>query len=81
MGKFQKDLLKKAGANNDQIKVVGAPQFSDNIFIRKEDVVKKLYIEKHKKIIVLITSNYSEISTRIKLVRDFCWGTKSSIKR
>ena len=34
-GKFQKDLLKKAGANNDQIKVVGAPQFSDNILLEK----------------------------------------------
>ena len=76
VGKIPKRFIKKAGANNDQIKVVGAPQFSDNIFIRKEDVVKKLYIEKHKKIIVLATSNYSEISTRIKLVEIFAGALK-----
>ena len=75
-GKFQKDLLIKAGANNDQIKVVGAPQFSDDILIKKEDVLKKLCIGKHKKIIVLITSNYSEISTRIKLVEIFARALK-----
>ena len=55
-GRFQKDLfIKKAGANKDQIKVVGAPQFSDDILINKEDVLKKLCIGKHKKIIVLAT--------------------------
>ena len=75
-GRFQKDLLIKAGANKDQIKVVGAPQFSDDILINKEDVLKKLCIGKHKKIIVLITSNYSEISTRIKLVEIFSRALK-----
>ena len=44
--------------------------------LEKEDVVKKLYIEKHKKIIVLATSNYSEISTRIKLVEIFAGALK-----
>ena len=73
-GKFQKDLLKKARANNDQIKVVGAPKFSDNNFIRKEDVVKKLYIEKHKN--YCSCYNYSEISTRIKLVEIFAGALK-----
>ena len=56
--------------------MVGAPQFSDDILIKKEDVLKKLCIGKHKKIIVLATSNYSEISTRIKLVEIFSRALK-----
>ena len=53
-GRFQKDLLIKAGANKDQIKVVGAPQFSDDILINKEDVLKNYALENIKKLLFLL---------------------------
>ncbi len=75
-GKMQKNLLVKSGAKESKIKIVGAPNFSDDILIKKEELLKKLYIKKHKKIIVFATSNYSEISTKIKLVEIFANALK-----
>ena len=53
-GKFQKDLLIKAGANKDQIKVVGAPQFSDDILIKKKMCLKNYALENIKKLLFLL---------------------------
>ena len=75
-GKFQKDLLKKQGRIMIKLRWLEHLSFQIIFLLEKEDVVKKLYIEKHKKIIVLATSNYSEISTRIKLVEIFAGALK-----
>jgi hypothetical protein len=75
-GKQQKKYLIKAGAHEDQIKVVGAPQFSEDINLNKKSVLKELSIQTDKKIIVLATSNYKKISTRLKLIKIFAEALK-----
>tara|TARA_Y100000768_G_C23932153_1_gene660668 strand:- start:363 stop:1418 length:1056 start_codon:yes stop_codon:yes gene_type:complete len=75
-GDYQKELLIKLGANEDQIKVVGAPQFSKNIHSKKTGALNELSIQDDKRIIVLATSNYKNISYRLKLIRIFAEALK-----
>ena len=70
-GAYQKKRLIKYGANEDQIRITGVPQFSNHIDGNKDDILQKLNIDKEKKIVILATSNYSDISIRIKLVKIF----------